>query len=129
MLKPFPSVPCLRPAEMGKSAEQMYRQLPCLSAHAMELWVHIICLLRNQKAPCRRGGRKHNRRSLQLSERRALSDSDYIAIAVEAFFVGLSARVSLSCLLQGMSRSANEVLLRMLQRLVKCMTAVLFFFV
>ena len=85
MLKAFPSVPCLRPAEMGKSAEQMYRQLPCLSAHAMELWVHIIRLLRNQKAPTRRGGRKHNRHSLELSKSQKLSDSDYIAIEVQAF--------------------------------------------
>ena len=85
MLKPFPSVPCLRPAEMGKSAEQMYRQLPCLSAHAMELWVHIIRLLRNQKAPKRRGGRKRNRHSLELSKSQELSDSDYIAIEVQVF--------------------------------------------
>ena len=85
MLKPFPSVPCLRPAEMGKSAEQMYRQLPCLSAHAMELWVHIIRLLRNQKAPTRRGGRKRNRHSLELSKSHELSDADYIAIEVQAF--------------------------------------------
>ena len=85
MLKPFPSVPCLRPAEMGKSAEQMYRQLPCLSAHAMELWVHIIRLLRNQKAPTRRGGRKRNRHSLELSKSHELSDADHIAIEVQAF--------------------------------------------
>ena len=85
MLKAFPSVPCSRPAEMGKSAEQMYRQLPCLSAHAMELWVHIIRLLRNQKAPTRRGGRKRNRHSLELSKSHELSDADHIAIEVQAF--------------------------------------------
>ena len=89
MFKAFQSIPCSRPAEMGKSAEEMYRQLSCLSAHAMELWVHIIRLLRNQKAPTRRGGRKRNRHSLELSKSQERSDSDCIAIAVEvhAFLV------------------------------------------
>ena len=85
MLKAFPSVPCLRLAEMEKSAQQTYRQQPCKSAHAMEQWVHIIRLLRNQKAPTRRGGRKRNRHSLELSKSHELSDADYIAIEVQAF--------------------------------------------
>jgi hypothetical protein len=87
MLKAFQSIPCSRPAEMGKSAEEMYRQLPCLSAHAMEQWVHIIRLLMNQKSPRRRGGRRRHRRALELSQSQERSDSDCIAMEVHAFLV------------------------------------------
>jgi len=87
MLKAFQSIPCSRPAEMGKSAEEMYRQLPCVSAHAMELWVHIIRLLMNQKPPTRRGGRRRHRRALELSKSQELSDSACIAMEVHAFLV------------------------------------------
>ena len=42
-------------------------------------------ILRNQKAPTRRGGRKRNRHSLELSKSHKLSDADFIAIEVQAF--------------------------------------------
>ena len=86
MLKALPSFLCSSPAEMEKLAEEMYRQMPCFSAHAMQQWVHIIRLLRNESPPRRRGGRRRNRRTLDLSNALSwLSDSDCIALEVHAF--------------------------------------------
>ena len=67
-------VPCLRVAELERAAQLTYRE---------QRWVHIVRLLLNRQPPRRRGGRKRNRRSLQLSESQSLCD--YIANEVAAF--------------------------------------------
>ena len=64
----------MRLAEMERAAQLTHRE---------QHWVHIVRLLLNRKPPRRRGGRKRNRRSLQLSESQSLSD--YIANEVAAF--------------------------------------------
>ena len=64
----------MRLAEMERAAQLTHRE---------QRWVHIVRLLLNRKPPRRRGGRKRNRRSLQLSESQSLSD--YIVNEVAAF--------------------------------------------
>ena len=64
----------MRLAEMERAAQLTHRE---------QRWVHIVRLLLNRKPPRRRGGRKRNRRSLQLSESQSLCD--YIANEVAAF--------------------------------------------
>ena len=64
----------MRLAEMERAAQLTHRE---------QRWVHIVRLLLNRKPPRRRGGRKRNRRSLQLSESQSLPD--YIANEVAAF--------------------------------------------
>ena len=66
----------MRLAEMERAAQLTHRE---------QRWVHIVRLLLNRKPPRRRGGRKRNRRSLQLSESQSFSDYDYIANEVAAF--------------------------------------------
>ena len=64
----------MRLAEMERAAQLTHRE---------QRWVHIVRLLLNRKPPRRRGGRKQNRLSLQLSESQSLSD--YIVNEVAAF--------------------------------------------